>query len=114
VVANERMVTWLRGTQTHKFVGTDVYEPIRLLDFDNPRNNRLVVSDEVTFGAGPHPRRFDIVLWVNGIPLAVGETKSPVDARLSWLNAANDIHDRYEVECAAFFTPNVLSLAPLH
>jgi len=111
VVTNERMVTWLRGNQPHKFVGTDVYEPVRLLDFDNPRNNRLVVSDEVTFGVGPYQRRFDIVLWVNGIPLVAGETKSPVDARLSWLNAAKDIHDRYEVECAAFFTPNVLSFA---
>jgi type I restriction enzyme R subunit len=111
VVANERMVTWLRGIQAHKFVGTDAYEPIRLLDFDNPKNNRLVVSDEVTFGIGPYQRRFDIVLWVNGIPLVVGESKSPVDARLSWLNAANDVHDRYEIECSAFFTPNVLSFA---
>jgi type I restriction enzyme R subunit len=111
VAANERMVTWLRGTQTHKFVGADSYEPIRLVDFDDPRANRLVVSDEVTFGVGPHPRRFDVVLWVNGIPLVVGETKSPVDARVSWLNAAKDIHEVYEAECAVFFTPNVLSFA---
>src|SRR6266536_148514 len=34
--ANERMVTWLRGTQAHKFVGTDAYAPIRLIDFDTP------------------------------------------------------------------------------
>jgi len=111
VAANERMVTWLRGTQPHKFVGTDTYEPIRLIDFDNPRSNRLVVSDEVTFGVGPHERRFDLVLWVNGLPLVVGETKTPVDARVSWLNGALDIHDTYEAECSAFFAPNVLSFA---
>ena len=90
VAANEQMVTWLRGNQTHKFIGTDGYEQIHLIDFDNPRANRLVVSDEVTFGAPGHERRFDLVLWVNGFPLVVGETKTPVNASVSWLNAAKD------------------------
>jgi type I restriction enzyme, R subunit len=111
VAANERMVTWLRGTQTHRFVGAENYEPIRLIDFDNPWSNRLVVSDEVTFGVGAHERRFDVVLWVNGFPLVVGETKTPVHARVSWLNGALDVHDTYEADCAAFFTCNVLSFA---
>lgn len=111
VAANERMVTWLRGAQTHKFIGRDHYEPIRLIDFDNPRANRLVVSTEVTFGTAQQQRRMDIVLWVNGIPLVVGETKSPVDASLSWLNAARDIHEIYEAQCVVFFVPNVLSFA---
>jgi type I restriction enzyme R subunit len=121
VAANERMVTWMRGSQTHKFVGTEPYVPIRLIDFDNSRNNRLVVSGpgfehqghsaEVTFGVGAHTRRFDVVLWVNGLPLVVGETKTPVDASVSWLNGALDIHAIYERECSGFFVPNVLSFA---
>jgi len=96
IAANERMVTWMRGARTHKFVGTDPYVPIRLIDFENARSNRLVVSGpgfahqgssaEVTFGVGAHSRRFDVVLWVNGLPLVVGETKTPVDASVSWLN----------------------------
>ena len=61
-------------------------------------NDRLVVSDEVMFGVPGDSRRFDVVLWVNGIPLVVGETKTPVDKRRSWLNGARDIHDVYEVE----------------
>ena len=101
---------WLRGTHTHRFVGTETYEPIRLIDFDNPRANRLVVSDEVTFH-GADDRRFDIVLWVNGIPLAVGETKTPFKMSLSWLDAASDITNTYEKRCAAFFVPNVFSFA---
>ena len=79
VAANERMTTWLRGHQTLKYVGTDDYVPVRLIDFAKPGNNTLVVSDEVTFGAPGHERRFDIVLWVNGLPLVVGETKTPVE-----------------------------------
>ena len=98
VAANERMTTWLRGHQTLKYIGTDDYVPVRLIDFGQPSMNQLVVSDEVTFGPPGHTRRFDIVLWVNGLPLVVGETKTPVDKTKSWLNGAIDIHDVYEVE----------------
>lgn len=111
VAANERLVTWLRGDQTVRFVGTDVDVPIRFIDFDHPERNHLVVSDEVTCGAPGHERRLDLVLWVNGMPLVVGETKTPVKASVSWLNGARDIHDVYEVEALQFFVPNVLSFA---
>lgn len=111
VAANERFTTWLRGMQTVRFVGTDDDEPIRLIDFDNLAKNRLVVSDEVTYGPTGSERRFDIVLWVNGIPLVVGETKSPVDASVSWLNGARDIHNVYEKQVPQFFVPNLLSFA---
>ena len=50
VAANERMTTWLRGHQTIKYIGTDEYLPVRLIDFRQPSASRLVVSDEVTFG----------------------------------------------------------------
>lgn len=113
IAANERMVRWLQGAESVHFQGTpaDRYEPIRLVDFNDPASNRLVVSDEVTFGRTPNARRFDITLWVNGIPLAVGETKTPVKASVSWLNATKDVHAIYEIECAPFFVPNVLSFA---
>jgi type I restriction enzyme R subunit len=121
VAANELMMTWMRGSRTHKFIGTESYVPIRIVDFDNPRSNRLVVSgpgfedrgpsSEVAFGVGAQLRRFDVVLWVNGLPLVVGETKTPVDASVSWLNGALDIHNTYEPECSGFFVSNVLSFA---
>jgi len=111
VAANERMTTWLRGHQTVKFVGTDDYVPVRLLDLDHPEANRLVVSDEVTFGTPGNSRRFDIVLWANGLPVVVGETKTPVERDKSWLNGASDIHDVYEAEAPSFFTTNVFSFA---
>jgi type I restriction enzyme, R subunit len=109
--ANERMVPWLRGHQTHKFIGTDDYEPIVVIDFDHIDRNTFLVSNEVTYGHADHPRRFDIVLWVNGFPLVVGETKPATDRNKSWLNAALDFHECYEIECAAFFVPNVLNFA---
>ena len=110
VAANEEFVAWLCGRRTIQFVGTDQHVQVRIIDFDKPRANTLRVTTEATFHAGREHRRYDIVLWVNGLPLVVGETKKP-GANTSWLNAATDIHNAYEVKTAAFFVPNVMSFA---
>ena len=120
--ANERMTTLLRGQATVKFTGEADHVPFRVIDFENLANNHFAVSgptpdsvdpvaDEVTFGSPGSARRFDLVLWVNGIPLVVGETKTPVNASVSWLNAARDVANVYEVEKPTFFAPNVLCVA---
>ena len=112
VAANERMTTWLRGHQTMKYVGTDDYVPVQLFDLPPALGEppgRLGRGDIRL--ARSYSRRFDIVLWVNGLPLVVGETKTPVDKHKSWLNGASDIHDIYEVEAPSFFATNVLSFA---
>ncbi|RIK05386.1 MAG: type I restriction endonuclease subunit R [Acidobacteria bacterium] len=111
VASNQKLMSWLRGTETHKFVGVDDYEPIRLIDYTDPRANSLVVSSEVTYRAGTETRRYDVVLWVNGIPIVVGETKTPISFSVSWLDGAIDIHNAYEVKTPGFFVPNVLSFA---
>lgn len=111
LAANERMSTLLRGQSFVKFVGETDSVPFQVIDFENPTGNRLVVSDEVVFGTPGNSRRFDIVLWVNGFPLVVIETKSPVKASVSWLNGARDIANVYEVERPSFFAPNVLCVA---
>jgi len=112
VKVNEAMMSWLRGLETHQFVGELVAEPVQLIDFDNSRKNKLVVSTEVVLKVGAQkPRRYDIVLFVNGFPLVVGETKTPFKEKKSWLNAALDVTDTYIPETPGFFTPNVLCFA---
>ena len=56
-------------------------------------------------------KRPDVVMFVNGLPLVVGETKTPVRPAVSWLDAASDIHDGYENSVPELFVPNVLSFA---
>jgi len=111
VRSNELMMEWLRGLHAHQFVGESQAEPIRLIDFDDSHANKVVVSTEVVFEAGTERRRYDVVLWVNGFPLVVGETKTPVKLSVSWLNAARDINLVYEPKTPGFFVPNVLSFA---
>ena len=110
MAANERMTGWLRGHEAVKFVGEQNHVPVKLIDLENPRANDLVVTDEVIYPQDKGGRRYDLALWVNGIPLVVIETKSPT-GKVSWLNGANDIHDGYELKTPNFFVPNLLSVA---
>ena len=111
LAANELLVTFMRGTHMVKYVGETKSVPLRLIDFDDLDNNTYVVSTEVTFGVPGKQARFDLVLWVNGLPLVVIETKTPIKASVSWLNGARDIANGYAVKHPTFFATNVLLAA---
>ncbi len=111
VATNEEFVAWLCGRRTIKYIGTDQDVQVKLIDFENLKNNIFRVTTEATFHIGREHRRYDLVLWVNGIPLVVGELKTPTNANISWLNGATDIHNAYEKKTPEFFVPNVLSFA---
>ncbi|MDI5979272.1 type I restriction endonuclease subunit R [Amycolatopsis magusensis] len=114
VVANEEFAVWLTGQKSMPFGPAGEHTTVRLIDFKNGADasaNHWTVSTEVTFGIGRVERRFDIVLWCNGFPLVVGEAKSPVRPAYSWIDAAAQISEDYEVNVPAFFVPNVLSFA---
>jgi type I restriction enzyme R subunit len=111
VSSNEEFVQWMCGRRTVKYIGTEMDAQVRLIDFDNPRANTLRVTTEAKFQVGREHRRYDIVLWVNGLPVVVGEMKTPVGASTSWLNGATDIHNAYERKTPEFFVPNVFSFA---
>lgn len=111
VKANRALLEWLRGMNTHRFMGRDGYDPVRLIDFDNPGANSLIVSEEVTMGVPGHRCRFDLVLWVNGLPLVVVETKTSTMEKSLWLKGAAEVHDVYEPGWPEFFVPNAFSVA---
>src|SRR5579859_7454317 len=84
---------------------------VRLLDFDVVKNNRFVVTTQLVCRVGSLERRFDLVLFVNGIPLIVGEAKTPTRPAVTWVDGASQVHDDYEQNVPAFFVPNVFSFA---
>lgn len=51
--------------------------PVRLIDFDNPRNNSFHFTAEFTCKNGQDEFRPDITLFVNGLPLCFVEVKKP-------------------------------------
>lgn len=110
VASNEKVLRLLRGDKEFRD-NEGKWLPLRFIDHDEPSENTLLVSDEVTISVpGKVSRRFDLVYWVNGLPLVVVELKSPT-AESSWRTAAHDINDTYAVDYPWFFTPNVFCVA---
>lgn len=112
LAANERLVTMLRGHHAFQNLTTRMHEPRGFIDFEDLSRNRYVVSDEVTIGV-PHvgARRLDVVFYVNGFPVVVIETKTPVSKKSSWVLGANDLKGVYQVEFPHFFASNILVAA---
>lgn len=48
---------------------------LTLIDFDHPENNLYHVTDEWSYTNGRHTNRADVVFLINGIPVALVETK---------------------------------------
>lgn len=107
VVANEEFTAWLTGRKSMPFGKDGEHTTVRLVDFTHPRANDWIISTEVSFQQGSITRRYDLVLWCNGFPLVVGEAKAPTRPAYTWIDAAAQIHDDYEVNVPQFFVPNV-------
>jgi|688.fasta_scaffold22488_4 type I restriction enzyme R subunit len=111
VRANENFTQWLRGEKTMPFGPNGEHVPIRLLDFSDPSRNRLTVTNQWMFSNGSVEKRFDVVFLVNGIPLVIGEAKTPTRSSITWFDGAYQINEIYEKEIPAMFVPNVFSFA---
>ena len=111
VRANELFAEWLRGEKSMPFGERGEHTPVRLIDFENLSNNDYVVTNQWVYPVKEGGRRFDIVILVNGVPLVIGEAKTPVRPAVTWVDGASDIHNGYEQSVPQMFVPNVLSFA---
>ena len=50
---------------------------VKVIDFDNPANNEFMVVNQFAIQGTEYVKRPDVVVFVNGIPIAVFELKSP-------------------------------------
>jgi type I restriction enzyme, R subunit len=110
VRANQEFARWLRGEMTLPFGKNSQHVAIRLIDFNDLRNNSYLLTNQLRMQAR-EVKIPDIVLFVNGIPLVVGEAKTPVRPAVSWLDGAHDINAVYENSIPQLFVPNVFSFA---
>ncbi len=77
----------------------------------SPANNRLTVCNQWTYQAGAVEKRFDVVFLVNGLPLVIGEAKTPTRSAVTWFDGAFQVNEIYEKQVPAMFVPNVFSFA---
>jgi type I restriction enzyme R subunit len=77
----------------------------RVLDFDSPNDNDWLAVNQFTVVENNHQRRPDIVLFVNGLPLAVIELKNAADEKATvW--AARQQLQTYQREIPSLFDYN--------
>jgi type I restriction enzyme R subunit len=82
----------------------------RLVDFDNPDNNDWLAVNQFTVCEGQHTRRPDIVVFVNGVPLAVIELKNAVDEHATVEGAIRQL-TTYQAQIPALFATNAVLVA---
>ena len=85
-----------------RFFGTMRQEDLAL--------NEYVVTNQWVYPQAEGGKRLDIVLLINGFPIAIGELKTPVRSAITWLDAAGDI-SAYEKSIPAMFVTNVFNFA---
>ncbi len=110
VKANEEFFQWMAGEKTLPFGENNRHVPIRLIDFDDLAHNSYIATNQYRI----HHRETkipDIVLLINGLPVVVGEAKTPIRPSISWLDGAHEVHEVYENSVPALFVPNILSFA---
>ncbi|MDQ2807994.1 MAG: HsdR family type I site-specific deoxyribonuclease [Chloroflexota bacterium] len=72
---NRDLLGWLRGEQSLFVPAENRERQVRLVDFGDPTQNVYHVTDEWRYQGVAHANRADVVFLINGIPVAVAETK---------------------------------------
>lgn len=110
VKANEEFSKWLTGEKTMPFGENNRHVSVRLIDFETLSNNSFIATNQFRVHAR-ETKIPDVALLINGMPVVIGEAKTPIRPSISWLDGAHEIHNIYENSVPQLFVPNILSFA---
>ena len=85
--------------------GNKKSDHVQLIDFHNPDNNQFLVVNQFTVQGTKMNRRPDVVVFINGLPIAVIELKNPGDENAGIWEAYNQIQT-YKDEISDLFVFN--------
>ena len=82
-----------------------------LVDFDRPDRNDLLVVNQFIVTEGNHNRRPDLVVFLNGLPIAVIELKDPTDERADVWKAFREIQEKKRDVPSLFVYNEILAIS---
>lgn len=82
-----------------------IYDQVKIIDFSNIEHNDWVISNQFSVQEERKIRRPDLVIFINGLPLAVIELKSPVREKATIEQAFNQLQT-YKQDIPSLFTYN--------
>ena len=85
--------------------GSIAGDKVYLVDHKNLSNNDWLAVNQYTIIENNHNRRPDVIVFINGLPLAVFELKNPADVNATVRNAFNQIQT-YKSDIPSLFTYN--------
>jgi type I restriction enzyme, R subunit len=91
--------------EVQRLDGTLGGDLVRVFDFENPENNDFLAVNQFTVTENKQERRPDVVIFINGLPLAVIELKNAADENATLWNAFNQIQT-YKQQIPSLFTWN--------
>lgn len=87
--------------------GTIGYDPVRIVDFEVAENNDWLVVNQLTVTEAGHNRRPDVVVFLNGLPIALLELKNPANEGATIWSAFQQLQT-YKQELPSLFGFNEL------
>lgn len=87
---NRQWLAWLQDGVNYQFDPAEKAQDVRLIDFDNLDANAWWVTNQFPV-EGNSPRRPDIVLLINGIPVVVIEAKTASRNKPDWREGAKQL-----------------------
>ena len=99
---NQEALLWMRGVKSTFVPSKNLERNVTLIDFENPDNNLFHVTDEWEQQNAAYRNRADVVFLINGIPVAIVETKNA--GKPDGLALGVDQIRRYHNETPEMFT----------
>jgi type I restriction enzyme, R subunit len=90
--------------------GSIAGDRVRLIDFDNLETNDWLAINQFTVVEGQHNRRPDVILFLNGLPLATIELKNAAGEDTTAYSAFKDIQT-YKLQIPSLFINNEVLVA---
>ena len=87
--------------------GQIAHDKVWLIDFANPEANEFLAVNQFTVEEGHFNRRADVVVFINGLPLAVQELKNIADPQAT-VRKAFDQFQTYKLQIPSLFNTNAL------
>jgi type I restriction enzyme R subunit len=109
IEGNQKILNYCRGLVPFYSRQTKRELNVKLFDFENPQNNVFQVTDELSFTNGISWNRFDLVFYINGLPVLIVETKNP--EKEEGINEAIEQIKRYHRESPEFLAFSLIFVA---
>ena len=89
----------------YRAANEEKHDYVRLIDFSVPAHNQFLVVNQFSITGTKGQRRPDVVVFINGLPLAVIELKNPADNHADILKAFDQLQT-YKDEISDLFVFN--------